>query len=38
MKTKICFACALLFLAAGLVRGQQPAVNFNCACRISFRR
>jgi len=25
MKTKICFACALLFLAAGLVRGQQPA-------------
>jgi len=25
MKTKICFACALLFLAAGLVRGQQPS-------------
>src|SRR2546427_8481105 len=25
MKTKICFACALLFLAAGLVRGEQPA-------------
>src|SRR5260370_4198854 len=25
MKTKICFACALLFLAAGVVSGQQPS-------------